>query len=100
MQQNHPRLLHEALLPAPNTCLGDVGPAHDLDRTNAISAQQHDGSPPDVFLSRIPGADDGLKAKPLGRCEGNEDARAHVPTSNAQALRGIFKPLLLSGQDH
>jgi hypothetical protein len=47
-------LLEKALLPAPNAGLGLGRAPHDLIRADAIGGQQHDLSPPRVFLTRVP----------------------------------------------
>src|SRR4051794_23979221 len=43
-------LLHEALLPTPDTGLRFAGPAHDLIGANTVGAQQDDLSPPDMLV--------------------------------------------------
>ena len=45
--------LHEALLPTPDTGLRFAGPAHDLIGADALGAQQHDLSPPDVLVRGV-----------------------------------------------
>jgi hypothetical protein len=52
-QQAIEALLHEALLPAPDTGLGLAGPTHDLVRADPVGAAQDDFGAPNVFLGGV-----------------------------------------------
>ena len=59
----------EALLPAPDAGLRLAGPAHDLDRAEAVGREQHDLGPPDMLLRRVAVADDCLQTAAIGGAE-------------------------------
>lgn len=93
-------LLHETLLPAPDTGLGCSGLPHDCVGSDAVGAQQHDGRAPDMLLRCI--AVPGDRFKPTAVRAGDRDGNsgAHAPDSHANRSKGIPTRTLLLGRDH
>ena len=82
-------LLHEALLPAPDTGLGCSGLPHDRVGADAVGAQQHDGRAPDMLLRCIAVPGDGLKPVAVGAGDRDGNSSAHAPDSHANCSKGI-----------
>ena len=59
--------MHEALLPAPNHGFALANSAHDGGRACALSGQNNDSRPPDVFLWAVAIPDDRLQGSPILR---------------------------------
>jgi len=91
-------LVHEPLLPAPDTGLGLAGLGHDRRGAEARAAQKDDTCPPDVLLRAFGVRDDRLQTLMIARRNGEGDAAAHAPDSHGRAVRGILKrtPLIRS----
>jgi len=99
-QQALHALLHEALLPAPDTGLGLAGLAHDRVGADAIGAQQHDSCPPDVLLRRIAVPRHGLKPLAVPAGDRDRNSGAHAPDSHANRPKGILNRTLSLGRNH
>src|SRR3984893_5837086 len=70
-------LMHEALLPAPNHGFALANSAHDGGRACALSGQNNDSRPPDVFLWAVAIPDDRLQGSPILRSDGDGNSLAH-----------------------
>ena len=92
--------LGEALLPAPDAGLGLAGLPHDLDRADAVGAQQDDLGAPDVLLRRVAVLDQRPQAAAIGRRNGEGYSCAHAPDSHAHRQKGIPSRTPMSGGNH
>ena len=79
----------EALLPAPDAGLRCAGPAHDLNRADALGREQYDLGPPDVLLRRVAIRDNRIEAAAFRGRKRDRDPRAHAPDSHAPEPAGI-----------
>ena len=93
-------LLHEALLPAPDTGLRGAGPAHDLVGAHTISAQQHDLRPPDMASARRCDPQERLQSTAISGFEGDGNPSPHAPDSHACNPLGIPAGIQMSDVIH
>ena len=75
--------LGEAFLPTPHAGLGLARPPHDLDRADAVTAQQNHPRTPDVLLRRVAIVDACRHPLAIGGRNDEGDTRAHAPDSHA-----------------
>ena len=87
-------LVHEPLLPAPDTGLGLAGLGHDRRVPEPLVALQDDPRPPDMFLRALRVRDDRLQSLTVARRDSKMDAGAHSTDSHDTAQYGISNQTL------
>ncbi len=92
--------LHEALLPAPHAGLRFAGPAHDFIGANTVRAQQHDLSPPDMFVRGVAIPYEHRQAAAIGGLESDGNSGSHAPDLHAFGLTGIPSGIQMSDAIH
>ena len=88
-QEGVETFFHEPLLPTPDTGLGLTGQAHDLIRPDALGAEQHDSSPPDVLLCDVAILDERPETAVVDRRNSNGNSSAHSSDSHNASQPGI-----------
>src|SRR5437879_4537209 len=99
-QQALDALLHEPLLPAPDTGLGLARPAHDLIGPQTLSRKQHDLRSPDVLLRRIAVLQNNLQPPAFRRLQRDGYSRSHASDSHVRRRVGIPDAIQMSDWNH
>jgi hypothetical protein len=90
----------EALLPAPDHCLGLASRLHDLGSAPAIGRQKNDLRSPDVLLRAVAVRHHRFKLAPVGSAQSDIPSLVHSLSSHARVRQGIPKRIEMSDLVH
>ena len=93
-------LLHEALLPAPDTGFRFAGLAHDLIGADSVRTQQDNLSSPDMFVWCVAIPSERLQTTAIGGLENDGNSGSHAPDSHAPSPLGIPTGIQMSDAIH